>query len=274
MTAQIPEDELSNYEHFRDELSAILIQRLTQTTTKPGRARSKKRYPEVVGHALSSDAEDLSDFIEFIANETFVSLPPALRTLDHHIWATTPSLQETYSLPLTAESTSPLLVTFDPVVSDSLLAYGVINSTDDKTLPADSSRPIALADLFAPILTSYIEKVTAKPPPPSSTKSQVTACEICQRDWINLSYHHLIPRFVHAKVVKRGWHRPDELQNVAWLCGACHAFVHCFAGHEDLARYYYTVDLLLAQPEIVAWAEWVGRLRWKGLGGGPRRKAR
>lgn len=84
--------------------------------------------------------------------------------------------------------------------------------------------------------------------------------------------HHLIPRFVHAKVVKRGWHRPDQLQNVAWLCGACHRFVHQFANHEDLARHYYTVDLLLEQPEMVAWAEWVGRLRWKGLGAGRSRR--
>ena len=45
--------------------------------------------------------------------------------------------------------------------------------------------------------------------------------------------------------------------------GACHRFVHHFAKHEDLARYYYTVDMLLEQPKIQEFAKWVGRLRWK-----------
>jgi hypothetical protein len=68
---------------------------------------------------------------------------------------------------------------------------------------------------------------------------------------------------VHDKVVRRGWHRADELQNVAWLCGACHRFVHRFRGHEELAREYYTVERLLGAEEVRAFAGWVGGVRWK-----------
>jgi hypothetical protein len=68
---------------------------------------------------------------------------------------------------------------------------------------------------------------------------------------------------VHDKVVRRGWHREDELQNVAWLCGACHRFVHRFRGHEELAREYFTVERLLQAEEVRAFAAWVGRVRWK-----------
>ncbi|KAK5662572.1 hypothetical protein OQA88_8485 [Cercophora sp. LCS_1] len=261
MTSNIESSEFTNYECFRDSLSAVLIRRLTNTgtATKPNRRSKRQASP---GYT-PTDAEDLTDFIDYIAAEIFVTLPLSLRTLDHHVWSTTPAIQESYSLPLTAETTAPLLNTLDPSILDSLIAYGIINSTD--SLPATTA-PIALPDLLAPVLTSYLSTITTPPPPPSSTKGKVTACEICGRDWINLSYHHLIPRMVHAKVVKRGWHRPDELQNVAWLCGACHKFVHHFAGHEDLARNYYTVELLMEAEEVQEWAAWVGKLRWKGLG--------
>ncbi|KAK4444959.1 hypothetical protein QBC34DRAFT_473309 [Podospora aff. communis PSN243] len=286
MSTDILDEEISNYETFRDTLSAVLIQRLSQVPAKATKSKSSRRSrqkqhprrppaeppttptPEA-DTALPSDADDLSDFITYIATSIFTALPSPFRTLSHHTWSTTPSLQSAYSLPLTAETTTPLLNALDPSIPDSLLVYSIINSTSTTPLPADispSTPLISLPDLLAPILTTYLTTITAPPPPPASTKATTTACEICQRDWINLSYHHLIPRFVHAKVVKRGWHRADELQNVAWLCGACHQFVHRFANHEDLARKYYTVELLLAEEEVVRWAEWVGRLRWKGLG--------
>lgn len=68
---------------------------------------------------------------------------------------------------------------------------------------------------------------------------------------------------VHAKAVKRGWHREEDLNNVAWLCRACHSFVHRFKGHEELAREYFTVERLLGAEEVRAFAGWVGRVRWK-----------
>lgn len=284
MSISIPNAESNNYDVFRDSLSAVLVQRLTQTPTKPARRSKHQQNKSPEPGPLPDDAEDLSDFIDYIGSEIFTSLPARLRTLDWHTWSTSLSLQSAYSLPLTAQDVSPLVTTLDPSISDSrtappfsatlpltqpVLAYGITTSTETAPLPSTSSALVlTLPDLLAPILTAYLTTLTTPPPPPSSTKvqAQASGCEICGRDWINLSYHHLIPRFVHAKAVKRGWHRPDELQNVAWLCGACHARVHAFAGHEELARRYYTVELLMAQPEMVAWAEWVGKLRWKGTG--------
>lgn len=284
MSISIPNAESNNYDVFRDSLSAVLVQRLTQTPTKPARRSKHQQNISPEPGPLPDDAEDLSDFIDYIGSEIFTTLPARLRTLDWHTWSTSLSLQSAYSFPLTAQDVSPLVTTLDPSISDSrtapplsatlplthpVLAYGITTSTETASLPSTSSALVlTLPDLLAPILTAYLTTLTTPPPPPSSTKAQAQAsgCEICGRDWINLSYHHLIPRFVHAKAVKRGWHRPDELQNVAWLCGACHARVHAFAGHEELARRYYTVELLMAQPEMVAWAEWVGKLRWKGTG--------
>ncbi|KAK3321630.1 YisB protein [Apodospora peruviana] len=184
-------------------------------------------------HGKTTAAEDLADFITNIASETFASLPDDLTTIDYRTWSedNTGSLHSRYPIPLTALDAATILITLDPSIAESLVGHGITSAPDD--------------DSKAPGLRPVITSVTTSPPPPSSTRNQITACEICGRDWVNLTYHHLIPRMVHAKVVNCGWHRPDELQNVAWLCGACHRFVHHFVGHEDLARRYYTVELLL-----------------------------
>ncbi|KAL2260574.1 hypothetical protein VTK26DRAFT_5369 [Humicola hyalothermophila] len=261
--------------------------------------RSKRQPPHETTHPPDDvteppSADDLADFTAYIATTTFLALPEDLQSLTYRRWADDASLQSKYTpLPLPRDRVSALLQSLDPSIPDSLAAYGLLPSSPDPspgggtatnnnnntngtttttttTITTTSSTTSeasevseAAASLLAPVLSSYIEAQTTPPPPPASTRALASACEICGRDWINLSYHHLIPRMVHDKVVKRGWHHPDDLQNVAWLCGACHRFVHRFAPHEELARRFYTVERLLEAEEVRRFAAWVGRLRWK-----------
>ena len=142
-----------------------------------------------------------------------------------------------------------LLSTIPSTVVDSLEAYGF--------LPASSGLP----NLLIPVFQNYIKTSTAPPPIWSATRTE--ACEICERSWIPLSYHHLIPKQVHAKVLKRGWHEEWQLNSVAWLCRACHGFVHNIASNEELARYFWSVELLREREDVQSWAKWVGGVRWK-----------
>ncbi|KAI1302906.1 hypothetical protein F5Y03DRAFT_191333 [Xylaria venustula] len=284
MSISIPEDQQRNYELFRDCLATALLEKISEPQTRPRRrnkVKSKKKtvtstpyqsdhevvnqtsdhgdqVTEIHGEDQKDDisenavpSDDLADFTDYIATETFACLPSELKTIDYHDWIASPALQEQYVLPLTGADISARLPNLDPGIADSLSAYGITHEQKQ-----------GIEEFLAPVLTAFLTLLSTAPPPPSSTRAE--ACEICGRDWINLSYHHLIPRFVHVKAVRRGWHRECDLQNVAWLCGACHRFVHRFAAHEDLARKFYTVDLLLAEDEVRRWAEWVGRLRWKG----------
>ncbi|PKS07130.1 hypothetical protein jhhlp_005730 [Lomentospora prolificans] len=260
-------DEISakNYDTFRDCLASAILPRLTNPPAKPGRRprRQRRTKPAASPSVASSDpaaadrdegaaaSDDLAEFVDYIAHETFCSLPPTLQKVTYHIW-TDGNMADDYPLPLTGQWTADnLLPTLDPSVESSLSTYGI--AAPDQTA----------AEFFAPVLTSYLAAIATAPPPPRSTKVDAEGCEICGRDWINLSYHHLIPRMVHDKVVRRGWHKKEDLENVAWLCGACHRFVHSFANHEDLARNYYTVERLLAEEKVRQWAGWVGKLRWK-----------
>lgn len=252
-----------NFNQFQDAFSSILIDRLTKPQrVRPPKSRKKAR-PTTGSSRFPSDdtitfqprkaAEELADFTEYIASLTFDSLPLELQTLTYQIWADSPTLQEKYSLPFTSANVSEhILNNLDVTISESLTTYGII------TPPAED-----VTTLLAPVLTAYLTSITTPPPAPSTTRGKASECEICERDWVPLTYHHLIPRFVHAKAVKRGWHREEDLQNVAWLCRACHSFVHRFAGHEELAREYYTVERLLEQEDVRSFAMWVSRVRWK-----------
>lgn len=257
----------SNYAVFRDCLSSALLHTAADDAPsakgKPGRRRRAKTRSGRVIEALNTPeadppntADDLSEFIEYIASGVFDSFPTALRELDHRSWRETEKLQVQFALPLGPDNLAVL--DLPPSIPETLVAYDLVAA--DQTL--DSPLPATTEDFLVPIVSSYIETLIT--PPPASWASRTDACEICERDWIPLSYHHLIPRFVHDKVLKRGWHRKEDLQNVAWLCGACHRFVHHFKNHEELARNYYTVELLLAEEDVRKFAAWVGRLRWKG----------
>lgn len=142
-----------------------------------------------------------------------------------------------------------LVSSVPPTVVDSLEAYGLLPSSSD------------IPNLLMPVFQDYINTTTAPPPVWSATRAD--ACELCERSWIPLTYHHLIPKQIHAKALKRGWHEEWRLNSVAWLCRACHSFVHRLAGNEELARDLWNVKLLMERDEVQAWAKWVGKVRWQ-----------
>ncbi|CAD6455786.1 66129792-84d8-4b93-851e-aa57c8a5649d [Sclerotinia trifoliorum] len=262
-------EEEANFRIFLDCLSTPLIESCTSVSTantskrktrgksKAGRKGAIKPISKDVDtdEARINDAAELADFIEYIALEIFTHLPCELRTLSHKTYTTNPTLQKIYPNlnPLDLETSNKITQALPPSIPDSLHTYSL--------LPPCSP----ISEFLHPVLNIYTTQLlTPSPPaPPHTLKHSTNACELCNRDWIPLTYHHLIPKFVHTKVLKRGWHTQEELNNVAWLCRACHSFVHRVAGHEELAREFYTVELLGEREDVARFVEWVGRVRWK-----------
>lgn len=186
---------------------------------------------------------------QYVASEIFESFPIEVQSLSYSAIQNDPRLAQKFSDPLPSATLDQTLTPIPPSVAESLEAYGLLDSQSD------------LPKFLTSILQEYVNAATAPPPIWSTTRT--SACEICERDWIPLSYHHLIPKQVHAKAIKRGWHEEWRLNSVAWLCRACHSFVHRIASNEELAREYWSVEKLMAREDVVAWAKWVRRVRWK-----------
>lgn len=257
----VPAKEQSNYETFRECLSEPVLRTLAVTPEKPKRRRrGGKRTGSVkegqgdqgVGQEESNDAEDLGEFIDYLANEVFTSFPQIVRTLSYTAFQSSPALRDQYSTPLSTSSVEILVAAIPPSAADSLGSYGLLQSD------------YGLNDLrrfITPVLESYIASATAPPPIWSATRTDF--CELCEREWIPTTYHHLIPRSTHAKAIKRGWHPEEKLNSVAWLCRACHSFVHHIESNEELAKNWYTMELLRGRDDVQDWVKWIGRVRWK-----------
>jgi len=268
-----------NQDVFRECLSGVLIKRLTQPSKAPKKRTTKGRKNAIklverstIANDSENDASELSEFIEvraqshfplsdpnhpnttqkpqYISTEIYTSLPPDLRSLTFETAQSSPTLAQKYDLPLSLTDLEALASLITPSTADSLTTYGLLSSPSD--LPHFLSLP----------LTEYITSVTS-PPPSATPGTKADACEICEREHIPLTYHHLVPRAVHDKVKKRGWHEEWRLNSVAWLCRACHSFVHGLAGNEELAREWYSVELLRGREDVQRWAAWMGKVRWK-----------
>ncbi|EME39994.1 hypothetical protein DOTSEDRAFT_158617 [Dothistroma septosporum NZE10] len=256
----IAEYEVSNFESFQDCLSTSIIQRLApdsgETAKKrqiKGRKNEIKPVAKVKQDVENNDAAELSEFVEYLAEEIFLNMPAELRTLSYAAVQDDAELASRYSVPLGNAEIESLIKPLPLSVPESLTTYGLINDESD------------LDHFLEPCINSYIT-TTSEPPAeytPALTATRPGGCEICDREHVPLTYHHLIPRQVHAKVVKRGWHKEWELNKVAWLCRACHSYVHRVAPNEQLARELYSVDLLLEREDIQRFAKWVGTVRWK-----------
>lgn len=295
MAETVPADEQSNYETFRDCLSEPVLKALAMPAERP-KAKKKRHVKKSSKHVLvqrkdeievkrvissaetrAADAEDLGEFIEvrsslpptkhtsnhnqYLSNLIFPSLPTDLRTLSYPTFRASPSLQDTYSLPLSSSTYTPLLELISPTAIDSLTSYALLPHTPDTN---------DLRNLLLPVLHTYISAATAAPPIWTTTRT--SACELCERDWVPLTYHHLIPKSTHERVRKRGWHAEEMLGSVAWLCRACHSFVHRLSSNEGLARGWYSMELIREggidgdaekMREVEGWVKWVGGVRWK-----------
>jgi len=223
------------------------------STFKDCFARRILAHPTQHNPVSSSDSSELDEFSAYLAQESWPSLPPSLQTLSY----------ETRTEVLIDEQLDTFLDSTHTAVIDTLISYGF--STDHE----DAIRFLRKA------IDDYMEDATAPPPAWSATRTK--ECEICGRE-VPLTYHHLIPRSVHNKVLKKGWHPKTMLGSVAWLCRfvfvdccvyqlltldrPCHSVVHNVATNEELAREYFTIDRLIEREDIVRWRNYAAKQRF------------
>jgi len=79
----IPEEEVANYEAFRDCLSELVLAKLSNTTEKRKRVKGRKNEIKPVARPVESEdnaAEELGDFID-VSRKNCFSAPSAADTV-------------------------------------------------------------------------------------------------------------------------------------------------------------------------------------------------
>ncbi|KAI0321739.1 hypothetical protein OF83DRAFT_1161619 [Amylostereum chailletii] len=183
--------------------------------------------------APTVEDDSLDEFTSYLSLELWPALPASFHTASH-----TSTPQDPDDLPLDD---------LPPSVVDSLTAYELCADED------------GVQTLIRSVLSDYAREACT--PPPAWPATRTSACELCERE-VPLTYHHLIPRSTHAKAIKRKWHPAGRLNAVAWLCRPCHSAVHHVANNEDLARNFYTLDLLLEREDIQRWRRYAAKQRF------------
>jgi predicted choloylglycine hydrolase len=88
----------------------------------------------------------------------------------------------------------------------------------------------------------------------------MSTCELCLRDEVQVTRHHLIPRAMHRKQRFRNVFERDELTGrIALLCRACHKYIHTVLSERELATAYSSIDQLRAHPEIAKFVSWLAK---------------
>ena len=140
----------------------------------------------------SGDEESaMDDFVSYLASESWPTFPPNIKDATYDKRNTIPDVET-----ITFDSTSIDFV-------DSLISYSIVSDPD------------GAYELLRKTVADYLDQACSPPPIWSSTRTK--ECEICHRE-VPLTYHHLIPRSTHGKVIKKGWHSETILNSVAWLC--------------------------------------------------------
>lgn len=80
-------------------------------------------------------------------------------------------------------------------------------------------------------------------------------CLVCERK-VRLTRHHVYPREIHKTLIKKGYDAFELNVNTIAICRLCHSTIHRFYTNEELAKSYYTLELLLADPRFYKYAKW------------------
>jgi hypothetical protein len=94
----------------------------------------------------------------------------------------------------------------------------------------------------------------------SGPREPVTArlCQLCGADEVS-SFHHLIPRTLHANRWFKARYTREELRRGIDVCRTCHSMIHELISEKQLGRQFGTLEALAAHPKLSKYIAWKRR---------------
>lgn len=191
---QFMENLPSQYEISNDCLARHIIAK------SPSASTYSSESPED-----SDDGSQLSDFSSYLSHEVWPTLPPSFHNASYETRSSLPDPDTDPDSDSMSTVTTLRLESIPTSFSDSLISYGICDDWD------------SAVEFLRKVVVDYLHEACKPPPVWSATRKDHKECEMCERE-VPLTYHHLIPRSMHARVLKKGWHPEPMLGSVAWLC--------------------------------------------------------
>lgn len=88
-------------------------------------------------------------------------------------------------------------------------------------------------------------------------EGQIGVCPICTRE-LPLTFHHLIPKSTHKKMVKQHGYSKEYLNSHGVdLCRPCHSHVHRLIPLMDMALTFNTLERILEHNGVKKWIPYI-----------------
>lgn len=91
-------------------------------------------------------------------------------------------------------------------------------------------------------------------------------CALCHRK-MPLTWHHLFPRDVHKKFLKRGLMTQQDCVLGISICRQCHNTIHRFFDNETLAEKLHSLESLLEEESIQKWVAYASKQKARAVTG-------
>lgn len=83
-------------------------------------------------------------------------------------------------------------------------------------------------------------------------------CEICQRDDMELTFHHFIPVTLHTNKKFKKMYEKEYLKTHGMdLCKTCHKTIHVFFTEKELGNTYNSFDKLMTNEKFRKYVFWI-----------------
>lgn len=100
----------------------------------------------------------------------------------------------------------------------------------------------------------------------SSEELPAGACQLCERT-MPLTDHHLFPRQIQKKYLKRGLMQGDDRTRVLRCCRQCHNTIHKLFDHDELATSLNNREALLQDERIQKWVTYAQKQKSNAVQG-------
>ncbi|EWC45500.1 hypothetical protein DRE_05358 [Drechslerella stenobrocha 248] len=228
-------DQRSYYDMLKDSMSVALVKAVLNkelAESKETRLKATRNGGEVNAR---QETEELADFIEFLATDLYQYLPKDLTEV-------------TYDMKLADESGRVGSIEMAEGFLNNLPATYIDAIVDAKLLTDEED----VKRMTTMVMEDYLAAATA--PPQKWMETRPLECELCTRQ-VRLTYHHLIPRSTHARVLKKKIH-PEYMIN---RVGSEPIKVHHVEENMELAKNWYTIELLEQRDDIQRWIAYISK---------------